>query len=83
MVTVYPGLTATEFSDNIIDKENADRETWKKMKPQSAAFVAGKIVRAAIREPRTQYMGLSSRILAVVGVLAPGFLERQIIRRMK
>ena len=82
VVTVYPGSTDTEFSKNLIDKDKADERMWKRVKAQSAAFVAEKIVHAARREPRVQYMGLSSYVLSLFGTLAPGFFERMIMRRI-
>ncbi len=80
VVTVYPGLTDTEFSQNTIGKENADERLWNRVRAMSAAQVARKIVQAARREPRVQYMGISMRAVALLGMLAPGFLERMIMR---
>jgi short-subunit dehydrogenase len=73
---VYPIYTATEFSDAEIRKV----EPIRKGPRQSAEQVARAIV-SCVRRPRPEvYPYRPARILAVLSVLVPGFVDRLVAR---
>jgi short-subunit dehydrogenase len=79
--TVYPGATITDFFDNVVDRDKAGSAGWKIDSAQTAGFVAKKIVHAARREPRVQYMNLSLHLIALLGIAVPRLIEMVTSRR--
>jgi short-subunit dehydrogenase len=82
IVTVLPGLTATHFFSHChgcnVRTGSSDKTP---VKGKSPDFVAGRIVRAIRREPRTEYMGLLARVKSLASTLLPSAVERVMTAR--
>jgi short-subunit dehydrogenase len=77
VITVYPGLTRTNFFKNSLGITHKDQS--KKMptlKGRSSEYVAQRLVSAARKEPRIQYMSLKSQISSVFALLFPALIEK-------
>ena len=93
LTTVYPGLTASEFHEALIDRTEGDRsmrtEVMSRRQPwivrqitqrQSSAHVARCIVRAMERPVPTVYPHRWAALAALAYNLSPGFLLKAINR---
>ncbi|TFG59008.1 MAG: SDR family oxidoreductase, partial [Spirochaetales bacterium] len=76
VVTLYPGMTATDLYTNVLSNEGAPK--MPAMKSDSAEFVARKILKAVRKEPRDMYMSFSYRFQVIFARLFPGFLDNVI-----
>ena len=74
VVSFYPGVTATNFGDNLLTGPNTIQGSGR-AKVTSAEDVARAIVRAAIKEPRDAYATLFDRVFVQVSTLAPWLMD--------
>jgi short-subunit dehydrogenase len=79
VVTFYPGVTRTEFSHNELsgDASNSSRNRAPKTSVEDTAKA---IVRASQREPRDAYATLFDRVFVCGATLAPGLMDRMLLR---
>lgn len=81
VITVYPGQTATDFGKNALkDSDSQPRGGYSR--GDSAEKVGQKILEAAQKEPRDQYMATPMRVVATMSNLVPGLIDRMIARRV-
>ena len=71
LISVYPGLTKTNFSFNRLDAQMCQTEQSKPLRGKSPEFVAQKILIGAKKEPKYIYMGLKSRVLGQIAINFP------------
>ncbi len=79
VVCFYPGVTETEFGRNELTGD-ASGQGRNRAGRTPAATVGRAIVRAAQREPRDGYATLFDRVFIWGATLAPGLLDRMLIR---
>jgi short-subunit dehydrogenase len=73
VVTVYPGLTKSDFFSHCLGKHSHSTSDNKfRYTPEQ---VARRIVYASYKEPRVVYMGLRGQLGGLVAQLFPGILE--------
>ncbi len=79
VVTFYPGVTRTDFSRNEL---TGDASAYSRNRaPKTPVEVTAKaIVKAAQREPRDAYATLFDRVFAWGAALAPGLMDRMLLR---
>jgi NADP-dependent 3-hydroxy acid dehydrogenase YdfG len=76
IVTVYPGVTATNFFDSQLGQSEKTSVSRLKRPPDTPEFVAEKIVQAARREPRELFVRPVFRLIALITAIFPGWFER-------
>lgn len=82
VLTVYPGQTSTGFSKNSLqDASSAGLEFGQR--GDSPVKVASKILEAAQKEPRDQFMGRFPRLFSFVATVLPGVLDKQLANRVR
>ncbi len=74
VVTVYPGLTATDFFKHSMGIK-ANGNMISKLRGRSPEFVSQKIIEAAKKDYREVYMSFISLISAKLSLLFPTFIE--------
>lgn len=74
VVTVYPGLTATDFFKHSLGMK-ANNNFTSKLRGRPPKFVAGKIVEAAKKDYREVYMSPISLVSAKFSLLFPALTE--------
>ncbi len=73
VVTVYPGLTKSEFFSHCLGKHSQSASANKfRYTPEQ---VARRIIYASYKEPRVVYMGLRGQLGGLLAQLFPGILE--------
>ncbi len=73
VITVYPGLTKSDFFSNCLGKRSHFSSANKfRYTPEQ---VARRIIYASYKEPRVVYMGLRGQLGGLVAHLFPGILE--------
>jgi len=77
VVSFYPGVTSTNFGDNLLTGPTAV-EGKGRAKVTSAEDVARAIVKAARKEPRDAYATLFDRIFVWAARLTPGLLDKML-----
>lgn len=75
VVTVYPGLTDSDFFHHSLGKRSSDGVVSVRKFRYKPEQVASKIIHAACKEPRVVYMGIRGRIGGLAGQIFPGILE--------
>ncbi len=78
--TVYPSLTATEFSSHCLLRNPAGRSS--RLTPMPAEAVARRMLAAARRGARDEVVGVAGRLLALLNGVAPGLVDEVIARAM-
>ncbi len=73
VVSFYPGVTATNFGDNLLTGPSRSQG---RLKATPAEVVGKAIVRAARKEPRDAYATLFDRVFVTAATLAPGLMDR-------
>ena len=79
--TVYPSLTATEFSDNCIIRKPG--ETPGAITAMTAEQVARRMVQAARRGTRDSLVGIPGRLLVWLNRLSPSLTDAILARAMR
>ncbi len=79
VVSFYPGVTKTEFGRNELTGDAA-AHSRNRVSRTPVSAVGQAIVRAAQREPRDAYVTLFDRVFVWGATLAPGLLDRMLIR---
>ncbi|HEX3019148.1 MAG TPA: SDR family oxidoreductase [Chitinispirillaceae bacterium] len=74
VITVYPGLTRTDFFYHSLGKSSKTSLNSKRFR-YTPEQVARKVIQASYKEPRAAYMGLRSKLGGLVAQLFPGILE--------
>jgi len=77
VVSFYPGVTATNFGDNLLTGPNTIQGKGR-AKVTSAADVGRAIVKAARKEPRDAYATLFDRIFVLAATCAPWLMDRML-----
>jgi short-subunit dehydrogenase len=80
VITVLPGLTATNFFSHCQGMmANAVTSIKSQKMGKSPDYVAERIIRAIRREPRIEYMNLFSMVKGIASTLFPSIIERLIL----
>ena len=79
VVSFYPGVTATNFGDNLLTGPTSVKGKGR-AKVTSAEDVGKAIVKAAIKEPRDAYPTLFDRVFVWASTLAPWLMDRMLAR---
>jgi short-subunit dehydrogenase len=77
VVSFYPGVTRTNFGDNLLTGPNKV-EGKGRAKVSSAEDVGKAIVKAARKEPRDAYATLFDRVFVWAAKLTPGLLDKML-----
>ena len=77
VVSFYPGVTATNFGDNLLTGPNTI-EGKGRAKVTSAEDVGRAIVKAARKEPRDAYATLFDHIFVLTSTFAPWLMDRML-----
>ena len=77
VVSFYPGVTATNFGENLLTGPNTSKGKGR-AKVTSAEDVGRAIVRAARREPRDAYATLFDRVFVWASTFAPWLMDRML-----
>ncbi len=78
IVSFYPGVTATNFGDNLLTGSASVRGKGR-AKVTSAEKVGKAIVKAAIHEPRDAYATLFDRVFVWTSLFAPWLMDRVLL----
>ena len=84
IITVYPGLTKTNFYDNALSAhERRTSRPPRTRRGRSPEFVARRIVWGIENEPRVVYMDIRGHAATALGALAPQLLAWMVMRRRR